>query len=118
MSVGFAAKYPLYPGNDNVLTLTGLSDLLTGQFQNGAVVTATLYDQFSNPVPGASNIVMNYVAASNGNYQGIIPGITFNPIPLPPGTNPTGGYKLVVTAVSGAIQSIWQWLVELVPRTQ
>jgi hypothetical protein len=118
MSVGFATKYTLYPGNDNVLSLYGLSDLLTSQFQNAATVVATLYDQFSNPVPGASNIPMPYVPASNGNYQGVIIGNQFAPIPLPPGTNPTGGYRLVISAVEGAVSAIWQYLVELAPRTQ
>jgi hypothetical protein len=118
MSTGFSAKYILYPGNDNLLNLFGLTDLLTNTFLDSATVTATLYDQYGNSDPGATNINMAYVTASNGNYQGLIIGTQFSPEPLPPNTKTMGGYKLVITAIQGPAQAIFTYLVDLAPRIQ
>lgn len=90
-------KVVLWPLNDIVLTLAGLQDVITGLYVNGATTIATIYDPDGNQVPGAVNIPMAYVAASQGTYQGSIPYATFNP---PVGTQ----YSCVVTADAGGIQ--------------
>lgn len=114
---GFASKYTLYPGSDQVLTLSGLSDVLTGLFQDGASVTATLYDQFGNAVPGCSGIQMNYVVGSFGDFQGEIVGTAFNP-PLASDGRNVSGYRLVITAVDGSVTAVWTLLVDLAARNK
>jgi hypothetical protein len=75
--------------NDQFIEIDGLQDPTSGTFFNGATVTATLIDQYLQPVPGCTAIVLNYLAGTNGNYRGLVEQ-TFNP--------PLGvGYTLQIT---------------------
>ena len=63
----------LYHNNDNLLKLEGLTDEETGLFINNATVTAVLKHRRGGEVDGqAWPLAMAYVAASNGNYTGVI----------------------------------------------
>lgn len=88
----------LFPQNTQVLSIEGLVDEISGDYLNSATVSATLYDQNFNPDPVLNNIPMNYVAASNGNYEGVVPD-TFNPVL-------GSGYTLQYTAAQGGIQAV------------
>ena len=60
----------LWIGSDNSVSVTGLTNEVTGAYINDATATFTLCDQ------NGTNLVedepMPYVAGSNGNYRGII----------------------------------------------
>lgn len=57
-------------GSDNLVTLSNLTDNLTGDNVNTAAVTGTLLDEDDAIV---SSFNLPYVTGSNGNYQGFIP---------------------------------------------
>lgn len=118
MPTGIPTKITLNPNNDEVLELDGLSDIITGFFQDTATVSATLYDQTGAPVPGATNISMAYIPGTNGNYRGIITSGSFSP--NPPGNlgNTISGYKLVITAIVGAVQMVLTIKADIAPRAQ
>lgn len=78
--------------NDQFIEIDGLQDPTTGAFVNNATVTATLVDQYGNAVPGCTNVTLNYLATTNGNYRGLVEQ-TFNPII-------GAGYTLQVTATA------------------
>lgn len=97
------AKVMIFPNNDQVHTLTGLQDVLTGIYQDAATVTMTLYDQTGNVVTGLVNIPLNYIAASNGDYNAAVPAFNYGPPPNP--DQPIlGGFTLVITAVQSGVQ--------------
>ena len=83
------------PGNSQAIKILGLQDIITGDFMNGATLTATLIDASGSNVPGCVGVGMDYVAASNGDYTGVFGDNNFNP---PVGT----GYTMVVTGNQGA----------------
>jgi hypothetical protein len=63
----------VYVGNTNVHELRGLKDAVLDTFINTAVVTVTIKDASGVEVAGQTwPVVMDYVAASNGNYRAII----------------------------------------------
>lgn len=60
--------------NTGVLDLIGLKSHIEGVFINDATVDFTIKDKAGAPVTGASwPQAMPYVAATDGNYQGILP---------------------------------------------
>lgn len=106
-----AKKLIMYPDNDQEILIKGLQDLGTGNyFDDTAIVSATLYDQANNPVPGCIGITLSYVVGSLGNFQGEVEE-TFSP-PL------GGGYSLVVLANQGGADAKWTLLVEIELRRQ
>jgi hypothetical protein len=63
----------IYINNDNRVVLTGLKNESTGNFENGATVTMTLYDSTGTAVTGQSwPATLTYIAASSGNYEGTL----------------------------------------------
>jgi hypothetical protein len=63
----------LYVDSDNAIYVEVVKNVLTGEWINDAVVTATLLDADGEPVEGAEEIVCAYIAGSNGRYLGGIP---------------------------------------------
>jgi hypothetical protein len=63
----------LYVGSDTLLTVDGLKDQATGQYVNAASVSATVRDVDLQAVEGGTGLTLEYVANSNGKYQGVIP---------------------------------------------
>ncbi len=86
--------------NDQALELQGLfvlgpdaNGLLTVRnYDNGATVSATLYDAQNQPVPGCTNIPLGYVPSSTGVYRGSV-----GPDFAPPVNEP---YRLVISALT------------------
>jgi hypothetical protein len=64
--------------NDLTLLITGLYNDVDDTYLNAATVTATLYDGAGAAVSGFTSIGLSYIAASNGNYRGMVPE-SFNP---------------------------------------
>lgn len=60
----------IYIGNDNVLTMDGLKDVVTDAFLNAATVTAQLKTAEGADVGGA--LTLSYVAESRGRYRATI----------------------------------------------
>lgn len=84
----------LYVLNDQYLEVDGLADAVSGVFDPNATFTANLYDLTGAVVPTFTGpVTLNYVAASNGIYRGVVTN-TFNP---PIG----GGYTMKLDAVDG-----------------
>ena len=63
--------------SDNVLTLVGLKDTITGEYVNDATVSVTLYDgedpAVDTPVTDGQDLTLSYVDPSDGNYRGELP---------------------------------------------
>jgi len=63
----------LFVGNDNYIEVDALSDGASGALINDATVSVTLKDSAGVDVLGqAWPLTLNYVAASNGRYAGIL----------------------------------------------
>lgn len=59
---------------DMVLEIQGLQDTVAGTYLNAATVTVDVHKKSDDSaVTGATGLVMNYVAASNGVYRVTIP---------------------------------------------
>jgi hypothetical protein len=99
--------YYLNPLNTQVIQAFGLQDVVTGSFLNSATVTATLLNDRGVADGVLQGIVLGYMAATDGNYQGTVPA-TFN-APL------GGGYILQILVEQGGVQSLFslQTIVEL-----
>ena len=81
--------------NDQCITLTGLTDKIDGTFVNDATATVTI-QKYGVDVTGETwPLSMPYVAASDGNYTGIIQ----STVDLEPGDNVT--VTVTVTVPSG-----------------
>jgi hypothetical protein len=80
----------LYIENDNNIVIRGLRVAATGVYVSDATLTANVYDQNGSLVSGATSISVPYVAASSGEYRGLIP----STVQLTAGTR----YKIVVLA--------------------
>jgi hypothetical protein len=61
-----------YRMNDQYVEITGLKDTITDAFVNTATVTATLYNRNGVAMENFTDISLDYLAASNGNYRGFI----------------------------------------------
>lgn len=60
--------------SDNVVQVTGVKDVLTGEFINSASVWASVFDASMENVDGVSwPITLEYVEGSDGDYVGSIP---------------------------------------------
>lgn len=60
--------------SDNLVTVSGLKNEVTGAFVNTAVVTVTLVDRNGVDVTGSSwPVTLTYIPASDGVYQGTLP---------------------------------------------
>ncbi len=99
----------VYDQNDNLIKVNGLEDdAAAGTYLNAATVTATLQDPDGSDVTGATNITLNYIAASNGNYEGTIEStvtLTVGP-----------GYLLVIDADEGGVVGHWELEAEVIAR--
>lgn len=87
------SRIVLKRGNDQVVALLGLRT--TDQpptYLNDAVVKATLHDSKGQPIPAHSDVLMPYVAGSEGRYEWNIE--ADDTMVLPKGTE----YQLVLTA--------------------
>lgn len=66
----------IFIGSDNPIEYKGAKNTATAAYLNAATVTFTLYDGDPDvagvAVAGATAVAMAYVAASNGNYLGIL----------------------------------------------
>lgn len=62
----------VYISADNDLVVTGLSVAATGSYLNSATVAAQLRDSAMGAITGG-DVTLSYVAASNGNYLGVLP---------------------------------------------
>jgi hypothetical protein len=80
-------------GSDALITLTGLYDNISAQYANSATVTGSLND--SDDVV-KSTFTLDYVAASDGNYVGVILAAVTT------GLDENARYGVVITAISGA----------------
>ena len=100
----------LFPLNTQIIEIDGLKDVVSGTFLDSATATATLYNNQGQADSILNNITMNYIAASNGQYQGTVPD-TFN---APLGS----GYTLVITAVQAGVQAQWTIPVQVKARNQ
>lgn len=99
----------LWVDNDSVLTLTGAMDEVTDAYLNSATVTGRVYDSTTSggvPVPGstplAAAVTLSYVAASDGDYRGVVEADAFSPA-LTAGTR----YWIKFTLVSGGVDAVW-----------
>ena len=63
-----------YINNDQLLKVEGLRDPVTSAYVNAAIIEATMYESDGvTPVSGQSwPLTLDYVSASNGNYQGLL----------------------------------------------
>lgn len=60
-------------GNDNLLVLDGLQDEASGDYLNGASVSAVLVDESGTQVQGQTwPLSLAYVTGSQGRYQGVL----------------------------------------------
>ena len=64
----------IYIGSDNIIEVTGVTNVATSEYINNAVVTLTLVDTATgDEVSGQTwPLVLSYVTSSNGNYRGTI----------------------------------------------
>lgn len=85
--------FPLYVGATNLVRWDAMKNRGTGAYVNGAAVTATLRDSNLVAVSGGT-ATLDYVTASNGRYQGILP----STLDLTVGES----YFLDIRAVSGS----------------
>jgi hypothetical protein len=65
---------PWFIGSDQLLEVSGLKDPVTGLYVNNATVRATMYeaDGTTAILGQAWPLVLSYVLASDGNYNGIL----------------------------------------------
>ncbi|MDX8513529.1 hypothetical protein [Mesorhizobium captivum] len=100
----------VYVGNTNIIELTGLKSAVEGTYVNDADVTVTVKDADGNAVAGQTwPAAMTYVAASNGNYRGILE----DDLALVDGTT----YFAHIDADAGA-NRIGHWEFAFVPKTR
>ena len=95
------SAFTLYIDNDNLITLSGLTNPATGAYVNDATVQlVSLLDSTSTEVTGVSwPLSMSYVSSSNGDYRGTIDKLAA----LTNGARYTGS----ITAVSGTLDAEW-----------
>ena len=85
-----------YINSDNVISVTGLINVIDSTYQNTATVEVTLQDANGNEVAGDTwPLTMNYVSASNGIYRATL---------IDTLTLVEGNYIAVITANAGAGQ--------------
>lgn len=101
----------VYVENDNVITLVGLKNKVSGDWINNATVTVTLYDENDAEVSGQSwPASLAYVSASNGNYRATLEDVL--------NLLPNVEYTAIVTADGGpGLKGVWKESVSSVTRT-
>jgi hypothetical protein len=100
----------VYVGNTNIIEVTGLKSAVEGAYVNDADVEVTVKDGAGNDVAGQIwPAAMDYVAASNGNYRGILE----DDLALVDGTT----YFAHIDADAGA-NRIGHWEFAFVPKTR
>lgn len=80
-------------GSDNLVSLTGLFDIVSNAYVNNATVQGVLTDSAGATV---TTITLTYVASSNGNYQGLLPASVTAALEIGP------MYQMTITATSGS----------------
>ena len=88
----------LYIESDNLITFDGLINNQTGEYINDAIVTATLKDSANVVNTDVQDESLEYVSASNGQYQFVIP----EDVSLTHGSF----YYLYITAISGELKIV------------
>jgi len=63
----------IYVGSDNLITLTELYDTVAAAYVNDATVKGELYTFADQVTQIGDDVVMSYIAASDGNYRGQLP---------------------------------------------
>jgi len=64
----------VYVLSDNLITVSGLINNISGLYINDAVITATVTDRSGVEVPGfAWPLTLTYIASSDGVYRGTVP---------------------------------------------
>lgn len=87
-------------GSDEVVTLTGLLDNVTGSYQNAATVNGYLYDSAGTQV---TTFTLSYVAASTGNYRGTLTSAVTSLLTV------GNEYKIKVSATQGGfVLELWE----------
>ena len=101
----------VYVENDNVITLVGLKNKVSGAWINDATVTVTLLDEYGTEVSGQSwPATLSYVAASNGEYQATLEDVL--------NLSPDVEYIAKVTADGGVgLKGVWEEPLSSVTRT-
>lgn len=62
----------IWIGTDTVIHVEGLKDVVSDTYENGATITANVYDDDGAAVSGATNISIAYISSSDGDYAGEI----------------------------------------------
>jgi hypothetical protein len=69
------ANTQLYVGNDNDVYLQGYMLASNGTAVTDAIASFTVYyEDGLTAISGLTNVTMNFVNGSNGDYRGLIPG--------------------------------------------
>ena len=99
-----AVPFIFVPASDNFISWSVVqgSDGVTPV--TDATGTATLYDEYGETVPGATNITLS-TTGSTGIYKGTVPRSGFNPTP---GRN----YRLQITLTSTSLGAGRTWWVD------
>ncbi len=97
-----------YRMNDQYVEITGLKDTITDTFVNSATVTATLFNRNGVAMENFTDISLDYVSASDGDYRGFI-SEAFN-------AAVGDDYTLVVEVVSGSNNLRAEYDAEVVVR--
>ena len=97
-------SFEAFVNQDNVITLAGLKDVCTGDWENAATVEVTVTDKDGTDVTFDNTAddwprPMPYVTGSNGNYCGVVP----QEADLIAGTK----YIAVITATASGIRGRW-----------
>lgn len=100
----------LFVGNDNVIELDALKDVIADTFINTASVTVTLTDANGDEIVGETwPLAMSYVGGSQGTYRATLP----DTLTLTSGTTATA-----VVDVNGGPGLQGQWTVRLSVETR
>ena len=62
----------LFKNSDIIIEWDGLKSVRSGNYINGAAMTFTIKDTDGAALVGAVNVVMSYIAGSDGKYQGTL----------------------------------------------
>lgn len=102
----------VYISNDHDIEIIGLQDRSAGTYLNSKTVTATLKTEAGVTVTGMTfPLTLDYVAASNGNYRGVLD----KDIVVVVGTR----YLCEITvAGSSGERAFWQLIVEVEQRRE
>ena len=89
----------LYLQADNNIKITGLSDADTAAYLNSATVTYAIKNEAGSTITGATG-TLDYIAASNGNYLGVVDATVMVLNSTTPFTL-TGNFFIEITIVQG-----------------